>query len=152
MNRRLGYNRIKIDILSIKKTEVFNKQIEKERGNCQRLPSGEQGSLLEIVDSSCTRCDSSTFCQWSKESDSSCILFSIEETIILGSNGSIPWDDRAEWAVGDQEGLHLVTHGDGLTSNCIVRFNIFLVNQTYRIQPEFLVGDATGLEFGNYNV
>jgi len=88
----------------------------------------------------------------SKEPNSSCFFFFIRDTIVLDSNGSFPRDDRETWAVGDQEGLHLVTHGDGLTSNCIVRFNIFLVNQTYRIQPEFLVGDATGLEFGNYNV
>ena len=45
MNRRLGYNRVKTDIVSIKNTEVFNKGIEKERGKYRRLPSGELGSL-----------------------------------------------------------------------------------------------------------
>ena len=69
--------------------------------------------------------------------------------IVLDCNESLPGDDREKWAVGDQKELHLVTHGDGLTSNCIVRFNVFLECQTYLVQPELFVGDATGLEFGN---
>ena len=54
------------------------------------------------------------------------MLFFIRDTIVLDSKGFLPWDNRGEWAVGDQEGLHLVTHGDGLTSNRIVRFKVFL--------------------------
>ena len=65
--------------------------------------------------------------------------------IVLGSNGSLPWGKRDEWIIGDQQGLHLVTLGDGLTCDCIVRFNIFLACQTHLVQSELLVGDATGL-------
>ena len=77
------------------------------------------------------------------------MLFFIRDTIILGSNRSVPWGDWEERAVGDQEGLHLVTLGDGLTSYFIIRFNIFLACQTHLVQPELLVGDATGVQFGD---
>ena len=63
------------------------------------------------------------------------MLFFVGDTIILGNNGSIPWDDKDEWAVGDQEGLHLVTLGDGLTCYFVIRFNVFLVCQTHLVQP-----------------
>ena len=75
------------------------------------------------------------------------MLFFIRDTIILGTNGSILWDGRDERAVGDQEGLHLVTLGDGLTSYFIIRFNVFLACQTHLVQPELLVGEATGMQF-----
>ena len=70
-------------------------------------------------------------------------------TVILGGNGSIPCYSRDERAVGNQEGLHLVTLGDGLTCYFVVRFNLFLVCQTHLVQPELLVGDATGVQFGD---
>ena len=73
------------------------------------------------------------------------MLCFIGDRIVLGSNGSIPWDNRDEWAVGGQEGLHLATHGDDLTHDCVVRFNIFLACKTLLIQLEFLFRDATGL-------
>ena len=73
------------------------------------------------------------------------MLFLVGDTIILGNNGSIPWSNRDDWAIGDQEGLHLVTLGNGLTSECIIRLNIFLACQTHLVQLELLVGDATGL-------
>ena len=112
--------------MSIIDTEVFNKGIEKERGNYRKFPDSEQGSLLEIVGNSHTECDLTTLCRWSKEPDNSCMLIFIRNTIVLDRNGSLLRDNREEWAVGGQEGLHLVTHGDGLASNCIVRFNVFL--------------------------
>ena len=45
MIQRSGYCRLIIGILSIINTAVFNKGVEKERGNYRRLPDGEQGSL-----------------------------------------------------------------------------------------------------------
>ena len=44
--------------------------------------------------------------------------------------------------------MYLVPLGDDLTSDCVVRFKIFLVSQTYLVQPDLLVRYATGLEFG----
>ena len=73
------------------------------------------------------------------------MLFFIGHTVILGGNGSTPWYDRDGRAVGDQEGLYLVTLGDGLTCYFVIRFNIFLVCQTHLVQLELLVGDATGM-------
>ena len=84
-----------------------------------------------------------------KKADINCLLLFIRDTSILDSNESILSGYRKKWAVGDQKGLNLVTHGDGLTSNCIVRFNVFLVCQMYQFQLELLVDDTTGLEFGS---
>ena len=44
--------------------------------------------------------------------------------------------------------MNLIALGDSLMSDCIVRFNIFLASQTHLVQPELLVSDAAGLEFG----
>ena len=70
-------------------------------------------------------------------------------TVVLDGNWSIPWYSRDERAVGNQEGLHLVMLGDGLTCYFIVRFNVFLACQTHLVQPELLVRDATGMQFGD---
>ena len=43
----------------------------------------------------------------------------------------------------------MVTHGDDLMDNFIVRLNKFLACKTYQFQPERFVFDATGTEFGN---
>ena len=77
------------------------------------------------------------------------MLFFIGDTVILGGNGSIPWYARDERDVGDKEGLHLVTLGDGLTCYFVVRFNVFLACQTHLLQLELLVGDATRVQFGD---
>ena len=77
------------------------------------------------------------------------MLFFIGNTVILGGNGSIPWYGRDERAVSNQEGLHLVTLGDGLTCYFVVRFNIFFACQTHLVQSELLVRDATGMQFGD---
>ena len=105
---------------------MFNKGIEKVRRNSQRLPRGEQSLLLEVV-GGCTGCNSSALCcLFSKKSDRSCKLFFIGNTLILGSNRSIQRYGRDERAVGNEEGLHLVTLGDGLTRYFVIILNIFL--------------------------
>ena len=71
-------------------------------------------------------------------------------TVILGGNGSIPWYSRDERAVGNQEGLYLVTLGDGLTCYFIIRSNVFLACQTHLVQLELLVRDATEVQFCDY--
>ena len=76
--------------------------------------------------------------------DSSCALFFISDTIILGCNRSFSLGNWEKGSAGGQEGLHLITLGVGLTSYFIIRFNIFLVCQTHFLQPELLVDDATG--------
>ena len=40
-------------------------------------------------------------------------------------------------------------HGDGLKCDFIVWFNIFLASQIRLVQPELLVRDATGVQFGD---
>ena len=97
-------------------------------------------------------CDLSLLCRQylgSKEPNRNCMLFFFRDMIILDSTTSILRGYREKWVVCDQEGLHLVTHGDGLTFDYIVRFNMFLTCQTYRFQLELLVDNATELEFGN---
>ena len=69
--------------------------------------------------------------------------------IILDSNGSVLRGYREKWTICDKEGLHLFTHGDGLTYNCIIKFNIFMACQTYQFQPELLFDVAAGLKFGD---
>ena len=134
--------------MSIKKERRCLIKDRKGEKSGQGLAHGEQGSLLEVGSGS-TGCNSSTLCCWfSKKSDRSCKLFFFGSTVILGSNGSIPWYSRDEKAVGNQEGLHQVILGDSLTYYFVVRLNVFLECQTHLIQPELLVGDAAGLEFG----
>ena len=65
--------------------------------------------------------------------------------VILGGSRSVLRNNRDQGAVGDQEGLHLITHGDGLTSYFVIRFNIFLTCQTPLVQSELLVRDAAGV-------
>ena len=76
------------------------------------------------------------------------MLFFIRDTVILGGDGSIPRNYRDQRAVGYQEGLHLVTHGDGLMGYFVIRFNVFLTYQTHLVQAELLIWDATGMQFG----
>ena len=66
-----------------------------------------------------------------KKSDRSSKLLFFGKTVILGSNGSIPWSSREKRAVGNQEGLHLVTQGDGLLCYFVVGLNIFLACWTH---------------------
>ena len=76
------------------------------------------------------------------------MLFFISNTIVLGGNGSISFG-RWEKGSGDaKECFDLVTLGGGLTSDFIIRFNIFLACQTHLLQPKLLVGDAHGVQFG----
>ena len=77
------------------------------------------------------------------------MLYFIRDMVIVGGNGSVRWGNRDEGGVGDQEGLHLITHGDGLTRYFVIRFNLFLACQTQFVQPELLVGDATGMQVGD---
>ena len=81
--------------------------------------------------------------------DSGCALFFISDTIILGCNRSISLGNWEKESAGGQEGLYLVTLGDGLTSYFIIGFNIFLACQTHFVQPELLVGDATEVQFSD---
>ena len=77
------------------------------------------------------------------------MLFFIRDTVILGSNGSIPKNYRDQGAVGYQEGLHLITYGDNPTSYFVFRVNIVLACLTNLVQPELLVGNATEIQFGD---
>ena len=76
------------------------------------------------------------------------VLF-IRDTVTLSGNGFVPRNYRDQRIVGYQEGFPLVTHGDGLTGYFVIRFNVFLACQTYRVQLELLVGIATGMQFGD---
>ena len=87
MNQRSGYSTVKSwRKFSIINTEVFSKGTEKERRNYWMLSGVEQSSLLDIVSSSHSGCDTSTVLRWSKELDSSCLLFFIRDTIVVDSN------------------------------------------------------------------